>query len=138
MRVSYDRDSNVLHLTDGAPAATGASLLDDPGIVIELATGAGHDIVGLIVIGASAYLPLGGNGYDAKTDTLVIGTKTDNPALITENGDFVGYWQVDELEPEGFRDPVGIAIRKASMHLAAICTALSVQPPTPSTPTELS
>ena len=60
MRVSYDRDSNVLHLTDGAPAATGASLLDDPGIVIELATGAAHDSVGLIVIGASAYLPLGG------------------------------------------------------------------------------
>ena len=125
MRVSYDREANVLHLTDGAPAATGASLLDDPGIVIELATGEGHDIVGLIVIGASAYLPLGDNGYDAKTDTLVLGAKTDDPALITENGDFVGYWQVDELAPEGFRDPVGVAIRRASTHLAAACAALS-------------
>ena len=119
MQVNYDREANALHLTDGAPAATGASLLDDPGIVLELATAEGHDIVGLIVTGASAYLPLGENGYDLKTDTLVIGAKTDDPALITENGDFVGYWQLDELEPEGFKDPVGVAVRRASTHLAA-------------------
>lgn len=127
MRVNYDRQSNVLHLTEGTPAATGASFLDDSGIVLELATGDGHDIVGVIVVGASAYLPLGERGYDAQTDTLLLGSKTDDPALITESGDFVGYWQVDELEPDGFKDPVGVAIRNASTHLTAACAALPAQ-----------
>lgn len=120
MQVNYDREANVLHLTDGATASTGASLLDDPGIVLELATNEGHDIVGLIVTGASAYLSFRGDCYDAKTDTLVLGTKTDDPALVTENGDFVGFWRVDELEPEGFMDPVGAAVRRASTHLGRL------------------
>ena len=127
MRVNYDRESNVLHLADETPAATGASLLGDPGIVLELATSDGHDVVGIIVVGASAYLPLGKRGYDAKTDILLLGSTTDNPALITESGDFVGYWQVDELELEGFKDPVGVAIRNASTHLTSSCAVLLAQ-----------
>jgi hypothetical protein len=117
MRVNFDREANVLNITSGTPVATAASLLDDPGVAVELATAEGHDIVGLIVIGASAYLPLG-LGYDSKTDTLLLGKKTDDPDLVTVCGDFVGFWQVDELEPDGFRDPIGVAIRQASVHLA--------------------
>ena len=122
MRVNYDREANVLRMTNGAPVATAASLLDDPDVAVELATVDGHDIVGLIVIGASSYLPLG-SGYDAKTDTFLLGEKTDDPSLVTECGDFIGYWQVDELEPEGFWDPVGVTIRRASVHLANASSA---------------
>ena len=75
---------------------------------VSLATEDGHDIEGLIVMGASAYLDLD-RGYDADTDTLVIGRTTCNPSLITENGDIVAYWQVDEDDPDGFRDAIGVA-----------------------------
>jgi uncharacterized protein YuzE len=117
MRVGYDQEANVLRVTTDTPAATAASLLDDPGIAVELATPDGHDIVGLIVIGASAYLPFG-RGYNAETDILFIGRKTSDPDLTTENGDITGYWQVDEDDPDGFRDPIGIAIMQASKHFA--------------------
>ena len=66
MRVSYDRQANVLRVTTDTPAATAASLLDDPGVAVELATADGHDIVGLIVMGASAYIPFG-KTYNSET-----------------------------------------------------------------------
>ena len=119
MLVSYDQQANVLRVTTDAPAATAASLLDDPGVAVELATADGHDIVGLIVMGASAYIPFG-KSYNAKTDTLLIGRKTGDPKLTTENGDIVGYWEVDEDDPDGFRDPIGIAIRQASKHFSTV------------------
>ena len=119
MLVSYDQQVNVLRISTDTPAATAASLLDDPGIAVELATVDGHDIVGLIVIGASAYVPFG-EAYNAETDTLFIGGKTGDPKLTTENGDIVGYWKVDEDDPDGFRDPIGIAIKHASKHFADI------------------
>ena len=119
MQVSYDKEANVLHVTTEAPKATAASLLDDPGIAVELFTRDGHDIAGLIVMGASVYLPLG-LGYDSETDTLIMGTKASDPTLITETGDFVGYWQVDEDNPNGARDPIGVALKHASKHLAKV------------------
>ena len=119
MRVSYDQLANVLRVTTGTPATTAASLLDDPGIAVELATADGHEIVGLIVMGASAYIPFG-KAYNAETDTLFIGRKTGDPKLTTENGDIIGYWKVDEDDPDGFRDPIGIAITQASKHFAVI------------------
>ena len=121
MRVIYDHEANVLRIITDTPAATAASLLDDPGIAVELATDDGHDIVGLIVMGASAYIPLGKcKSYDAASDTLLIGRKTTSPELITENGDFIGYWQPYEDEPDAFMDPVGVLLRNASKHLAVV------------------
>ena len=119
MKANYDVDADVLSLTTGVPPATSASLLDGPDIVVDLAEPDGHDIVGLVVMWASAYLPLK-KGYDPETDTLLLGIKNDSPSLITENDDFVGYWQADEDEPDGFMDPVGIMIRNASKHLAPV------------------
>ena len=119
MQVSYDKEGNVLHVTTEAPKATAASLLDDPGIAVELVAWNGHEIVGVIVMGASVYIPLG-LGYDSETDTLIMGTKTSDPALVTETGDFVGYWQVDEENPDGARDPIGVALKCASKHLAEV------------------
>ena len=37
--------------------------------------------------------------------------------LVTENGDIVGYWVPDELDPSEFMDPIGVALRNASVHL---------------------
>ena len=117
MKVNYDAEADVLSLTTDIEPATSASLLDDPDIVVDLAEAGGHDIVGLAVMWASAYLPLK-KGYDSKTDTLLLGKKNAPPDLITEHGDFIGYWQVDEDEPDSFMDPAGVLIRNASKHLA--------------------
>ena len=64
MRIRYYQDADVLRVTTDQTPADGASLLYEADIAVELATEDGHDIVGLIVMGASAYLPLG-LGYDA-------------------------------------------------------------------------
>ena len=124
MRVSYDEKDDVPHMTTGQRAATCAGLLsatDD--VALELATSDGHDVIGIIAVGASGYFSPW-KGYDAERDILTIGKTTDDPDLITENGDFVGYWQTDEEEPDGFRHPVGVAIRRASVHLAKVLDAL--------------
>ena len=125
MHVSYDREVNVLQVATETPAATAASLLHDPGVAVELATHDGHDIVGLIVMGASAYLPLTSEckEYNADTDTLLIGKKTNDPSLISRNGAIVGYWRVDEDDPGGFRDPIGVVVKHASKHFEAIAIA---------------
>ena len=125
MLIHYDDEVDVLDIRmHDLGGVVCASLLDDPSIAVSLATEDGHDIEGLIVMGASAYLDLD-RGYDADTDTLVIGRMTCNPSLITENGDIVAYWQVDEDDPDGFRDAIGVAIRRASVHLAEAIAAPS-------------
>jgi uncharacterized protein YuzE len=124
MRVIYDKEADVLRIIGEQPVADTASLLRGPDAAVDTATFGGYDVIGLIVIGASAYLPLG-RGYDADRDILTIGETTDDPALVTENGDFVGYWEVCELGPDGLRDPIGVALRDASKHLAPVITSLT-------------
>ena len=124
MQADYDVEEGILSLTTGMRPATSASLLDDPGIVVDLAESDGHTIVGIMVMGADAYLPLA-RGYDPDADTLHLGKPTDNPDLITENGDVIGYWQVYEGDPDGVRDPIGVTIRNASKHLAPVIAARS-------------
>ena len=99
MRVRYDREVDILSVVTDTPEAICASLLDGPDIAVSLATEDGHDIVGLEVLGASAFIPLGKLGYDAVTDVLTMGRTSQDPELITENGDLVAYWQVDEERP---------------------------------------
>ena len=115
MKVDYDRDDDVLHVTTESWAVTSASLLDDPNVVVELATTNGHDVVGLLVIWASSYVR---SGHDAETDTLRMGKTTHAPDLITRNGDIVVYWRVNEDDPDGFQDPIGVTIERASVYLA--------------------
>ncbi len=119
MRIAFEREFDALSVMTDTPEAICASLPegDDPYIVICLATEDGHDIAALEVLGASTFIPLGKSDYDAETDTLKIGRTRNVPDLITENGDFVGYWQVYEEDPGGFWDPIGVALRRASEHL---------------------
>ena len=123
MRVSYDTENDVLRVWNGQKVADTASLLRGPDAAVDLGTHAGHDVVGFLVIGASAFLPFR-VGYDVESDTLTIGETKDDPDLVTENGDLIGYWEIDEVEPDSFMDPVGFAIRRASEHLAPAIGAL--------------
>ena len=127
MRVRYDPEVDALRVTTDTPGVVSASLLDPEydSVAVDLATEDGCEIVGLDVIWASTYLPLGKRGYDPGADTLLMGRSTCNPELITENGDLVGYWHVDKHEPGGYRDPIGVAIRRASVHLAKVSEKMS-------------
>ena len=127
MRVRYDPEVDALRITTDTLGVVSASLWDPEyhSVVVDLATEDGYGIVGLEVLGASAFIPLGKLGYDAETDTLTMGNTTTDPELITENGDLIGYWRVDEHEPDGYRDPIGVAIRRASIHLAKVSEKMS-------------
>ena len=121
MRVSHDTHPqvDVLYFSTGTPDVGGSDIPSAPGVVVFVGTEDGHDVVGIEIIGGSAYLPLGKKGYDAKTDTLTLGEKGAKPDLITKNDDFVAYWQVDEvLRDEGFLEPIGVEIRNVSAHIA--------------------
>ena len=118
LRLIYDRDVDVLSLETGQKGATSSSVLGLEEVVVDLATEDGHDVTGLMIMGAQAYLPLGTRGYDAGSDTLTLGVAIGDPDLITENGDLVAYWQPDKVEPEGFMHPIGVAVRNASRHLS--------------------
>ena len=125
MRVSHDTHPQVdlLYFSTGTPDVGGSDILTAPGVVVFVGTEDGHDVVGIEIIGGSAYLPLGlplgKRGYDAKTDTLMLGEKCEKSDLITKNDDFVAYWQVDEAFPdEGFLEPIGVEIRNVSAHIA--------------------
>ncbi len=76
-------------------------------------------------MGASAYLPLK-EGYDAETDTLLLGKRTDSPDLVTETGYFVGYWKSHRGLPDGLVDPVGVLIWDASKHLLPVYASFAV------------
>ena len=118
MRTIYSPEDDHLRLVTQIPSTVSASLLGDPGIALDLSTEDGHELVGVEILGISAYVPLGKNGYDADTDTLTMGKTTTDPELIAQNGDLIGYWHADKHEPGGYRDPIGVAIRRASVHLA--------------------
>ncbi len=117
MSLSYNKEDDILSITTKTPAATSAALLYDGGIAVDLATEDGYEVVGVVVMGASLYIQFG-KGYDPETDILLMVRKTNDPAFITENWDFVGYWQADKIDPTAFQDPIGVAIKQASKHFA--------------------
>ena len=117
LTVTYDKKEDVLRVTSDQTGKTSAGLLRGPDAAVDLATEDGYDVVGLEVLGASALFSPG-QGYDAKADTLIIGETSDDPRLTTENGDFVGYWEA--ANPGETRDPIGVALRHASKHLAEL------------------
>ena len=50
----------------------------------------------------------------------MLGRTTDNPESITESGDFVGYWGPDQYFPDEYEVPIGVALKRASVHLAEV------------------
>ena len=137
LRVSYDQEFNILDLDTGERCSDGASLLAPAlsGIAVLIKTDGGHDVAGLIVMGASACLsphfarketgqpfplvepPI--STYDPETDTLTLGFTTDDPALITQDNDYlIAYWQQNPDYPDDFNDPIGVSLLNASKHLS--------------------
>ena len=121
MKANYDVEADVLSLTTGIEPATSASLLDDPDIVVDLAEADGHDIVGLAVMWASAYLTLK-KGYDLKQIRCSWAQRTPSPTSLRSTETLSGIGRCDEDEPDSFMDPVGVLIRNASKHLAQVNT----------------
>ncbi len=114
---SYDPEVDALSLRTGELEATSTSLDDDPDVVLSLAHD-GSRVVGVEVLGASAYLPLGKRCYDMEADTLTFGVTLSDAAFTKEDGDLVTYWR--EFQGEPILYPVGVTLRRASTHLASI------------------
>ena len=117
LRLLYDKDVDVLRLFTGEEGVTSSSLIGLEEVVVDLADDEGNQVVGLEVMGASKYLPLGRRGYDADADTLTLGVTANDPAHMTKNGDIVTYWQETPNEPEPFMDPIGVTLKRASKYL---------------------
>ena len=117
MRVSYDKENDILALSTGQVQRDGASLYDYTDVAVLFGTDGGRDIVGVEMMAASHWFS---KGYDKENDTLLLGDSTDNPDMITVDGDFVGYWQPYKADPADVPDPIGVAVRQASIHLAKV------------------
>ena len=124
MRVDYDDGFDILRV-DAARRVISYPLLHDDDVVVHLATENGCEIVGVEIWAALRYLPLGKEGYDAKTDTLTMGRNTSAPEFITECGDFTGYWEPDVNYPDEHPEAIGVALKRASVHLAEVSAQIA-------------
>lgn len=116
MRVVYHPDEPVLSMSNGRRQAfVCKTFAHGPDVALRVAYDDPYDVVGLILLWPREYLPLG-NGYDPEKDVLTIGETTDDPAFITENDDFVGYWETNLDDPR-MLSAIGVAIYRASQHL---------------------
>ena len=116
MQVSYDKENDVLALSTGQIQHDGASLYDHVGVAVLFGTDGGRDIVGVEVMSASYWFS---KGYDENEDTWLLGDKTHKLGMTTTDGDFVGYWQPYEYAPDEIPDPIGVEIKRLSMHVPA-------------------
>lgn len=114
MKAIYEKQDDLLYLSYGARAKDGASLEDDPGVMLDLGTDSGCDIVAITIMGASYWFK---RGFDEASDKWLIGSTTDAPGMVTVNGDFVGYWQPDRYDPDEVPDPIGVEIGHVSEHV---------------------
>ena len=127
MRVDYDDEFDILRV-DAARRAISYPLLHDDDVVVHLAAEDGKQIVGVEIWAALRYLPLGKDGYDANTDTLTMGRTTSNLKFIAECGDFTGYWEPDVNYPDEHPEAIGVALKRASVHLAEVSARIAGVP----------
>ena len=135
LRVSYDPESDVLHISAGQKS-DGATPMEEPELDLIAIEAAGEDnrnLVGVIMIFASSYVapyfrsrrenapPRVGNpeitAYDRATDTLTWGITTAAPDMVSQAGDLIAYWRPDP-EDETFFEAIGLSLLNASKHLA--------------------
>ena len=133
LKVHYDREADIVTVRTGRTPSAGSSLEDTMHVVVETGCKGDHDVVGIIVIGASSYLaphfvpyqrkhPL--SHYDKESDTLFLGTVTSDPAMISQAGEYLtAYWELDELDENDF-NIIGVAFRNAAKHLVVQHTCI--------------
>ena len=114
MKAIYEKQDDLLYLSYGMCVKDGASLEDDPGVMLDLGTDGGCDIVAVTIMGASSWFK---RGFDEASDKWLIGDTTDNLEMVTTDGDFVGYWQPDKYDPNESADPIGLEIKHVSKHV---------------------
>jgi hypothetical protein len=123
MQVRYYAEDDTLILTATPGGRSGAALRDYFEVILTLADEGSELITRLTVLHATDFLPLDTDrSYDADTDTLTLGDKSDADCRVVENGDFVGYWQ--ECDGGRYWDVVAVDLRRASVHLAPALAAL--------------
>ena len=116
MKVTYEKQDDLLDLSYGGQMTTGASIEDDTGVVVHLGTDGGCDIVAVTIMGAASWF---NKGFDEASDKWLIGDTTDDLEMVTINGDFVGYWQPDRYDPNEVPDPIGVEIKHVAKHVSA-------------------
>ena len=121
LRVHYDSECDALGLHSDQFPKISAELETAPGVVLDLANDddLSCQVVGLEVLGMSAYVPLGKLGYCEETDTLTFGTEIETAIEIMENEDLVAYWRSDDSLDDSMV-PVAFDLRNASKHLAPV------------------
>ena len=116
MKAVYEKQDDLLYLSYGVCAKDGASLEDDPGVMLDMGTDGGCDIVAVTIMGAASWF---NKGFDEASDKWLIGDTTDDLEMVTINGDFVGYWQPDRYDPNEVPDPIGVEIKHVAKHVPA-------------------
>lgn len=121
LKATYSEEVDILRLktAEWELSVTCSHLEDDLDVLVSLDSDEGTHVVGLELMAASVYLPLGKRGYDADADTLTLGDVPAAPAKITENADIITYWKPDNYEGMSLT-PVGVTLRRASEHLNGV------------------
>ena len=123
MRVKYYPEEDTLIMDISRGGCSGATLRDDFNVIVVFESEDTENIARVRVLNVSDFLPFDPErGYDADTDTLTLGDKPDADYRVVENGDFAGYWQ--ECDSGRYWDIVAVDLRRASVHLAPVLTAL--------------
>ena len=120
LKVHYDPAPGIHGLLlQSGEIGVGSYGLAPHNIAVDVGSEETYEIVSVEIVGALGYLPLGRHGYCAETDVLTLGSVIDNPDLISENGDLVGYWEKDS-DPDIGMILAAVEIRNASKHLSGV------------------
>lgn len=116
MKVIYEEQDDLFDISRDVRIYDGASIEEDPGVVLHFGTDGGRDVVALTVVGASSWFK---KSYDKTSDTWSFGVTDNSQSKLRVDGDFLGYWPLVD-EDEDFPLPIGFALRNASKHLASV------------------
>lgn len=128
MQVKYYAEDDALIMIVNRRGRSGGTLRDDFRVILDFEDKGIENVTRIDILDVSRFLPLNAErGYDADTDTLTLGDKPTADYRVVDNGDFVSYRQWFDDGSEW--DVVALDLRRASIHLAPVLSALSQ--PTP-------
>ena len=120
LNVSHDREFGILWLYSEQPSSASTALGTDPNVVALLLNDESRQVIGLLIHGIGAYLPLGKLDYCVETDTLTFGCEIETATETEENEDLIGYWRPFENNSDGEMDAIAVSLRNASKHLTPL------------------
>ena len=120
MQVRYSANDDAMRLFYDCPADGSYPVDDQWNIVADISEEDDRKVVGLELLNYVPYLPLGKQGYCLETDTLTVGSKSGASMQVTEYGDFVAHWSLDEV---GCTKLDAVDLRNASKHMSPVIAA---------------